>query len=63
VFIIQLPDSADFIQRLFIADMASNRIRRIGWINDNTAITNYFHRAMYQAQLRTFWMYFKELSH
>lgn len=43
VLVVQLPDSAYFVQRLLVADVAGQRVRRIGWISNNPALLDNLH--------------------
>ena len=63
MFIIQFSDTADFIQRLFITNMAGNCIGRIRRISNDPSLANNINRPVNQAFLRTLRMNLEILGH
>jgi len=63
VMLIGTPDAADSVDRLFITNLATERIAGIGRIRNQAATLNcpYDHR--HAARLRISWVHFNEFSH
>ena len=56
-------NSPDPLNRLLITDMATQRVRRICRISDDTTLLQDLHGLMNQAVLRIYRMYAKKLAH
>jgi hypothetical protein len=63
MFVIELTNAANALQGILVAEMASKRIRRIGWISDDAAGSNNIDCLLDQARLRIRWMYMEKLTH
>ena len=63
VFVVQLAQTADTLHRILVADMATERIGRIGGINHHAAGSDDLHRLFDQAQLWVFRVNLEKLTH
>lgn len=51
------------IDRLGVANVATERVARIGWIGNESAAVNNSHNCIYPPGLRVGGMYFDQLGH
>ena len=63
MFVIQLAQAANPLDRRLVTNMATNGVGRIGRIDDHAAGLDDFHRLFNQARLRILRVNLKKLTH